>query len=175
MVLNCFCLNNVTDRWGHFWWPQRPVSLALFHWHATPERHLCCKQHVCISFIVCTTNYEYLFVIYVNSIYLVFFKYNEDSGEGLALTRDLTVLTQWVPGLRPRHCQIYYHIILRLGLNPFSYQILYQVMAWRPHGTRPLSDIICITKFSDKTWLVTEILSVTSNDGLKNYWYSYCI
>ena len=117
---------------------------------------------------MCTTNYEYLFVIYVNSIYLVFFKYNEDSGEGLALTRDLTVLTQWVPDLRLRHCQICYHIILDWGQNPlFISKILYQVMAWRPFGARPLSDIICITKFSDKTCLVTEILSVTSNEGLK--------
>ena len=125
---------------------------------------------------MCTTNYEYLFVLYVNSIYLVFFKYNEDSGEGLALTRDLTVLTQWVPDLRLRHGQICYHIILDGGQNPFSYQnffisfmskILYQMMAWRPFGARPLSDMICITKFSDKTCLVTEILSVSSNEGLK--------
>ena len=55
---------------------------------------------------MCTTNYEYLFVLYVNSIYLVFFKYNEDSGEGLALTRDPTVLTQWLPDLRLRHGHI---------------------------------------------------------------------
>ena len=40
-------------------------------------------------------------------------------------------------------------------------------MAWRPFGARPLSDIICITKSSDKTCLVTEILSVSSNEGLK--------
>ena len=54
------------------------------------------------------------------------------------------------------------------GQNPlFISKILYQVMAWRPFGARPLSDIICITKFSDKTCLVTEILSVTSKEGLK--------
>ena len=54
------------------------------------------------------------------------------------------------------------------GQNPlFISNILYQVMAWRPFGARPLSDIICIIKFSDKTCLVTEILSVTSNEGLK--------
>ena len=55
------------------------------------------------------------------------------------------------------------------GQNPlFISKILYQVMAWRPFGARPLSDIICIIiKFSDKTCLVTEILSVTSNEGLK--------
>ena len=29
-----------------------------------------------------------------------------------------TVLTQWVPDLRLRHCQICYHIILRLGAKP---------------------------------------------------------
>ena len=117
---------------------------------------------------MCTTKYEYLFAIYVNSIYLVCFKYIEDPGEGLALTRHLTVLTQWVPGLRLRHCQICNHIILRLGAKtPIRIKISYQVMAWRPFGARPLSDIICITKFSDKTCLVTEILSVTSSAGLK--------